>query len=285
VLVTKNLPYWIGDGRLIPEKGVNFSGDWYIGKKDNEGKEIPHAHPNARYTIRIEELNNADENLHNPDGVPISGIFYGGRDSDTMPPVLESLNWEHGVFLGATIESETTSATIGAEGVRKQQPFANLDFIVINLGKYLKNHQDFGSRLKICPKVFATNYFLKNKDGKYLNGVLDKLCWVIWAEGRAQNDYKAIETPMGFIPLYSDLKSLFNIYLEKDYTEKEYAEQFSIRTKKLLEKIDRIESFYKKEKDIPLFFWKILNSQKESLIHIKYGYGKDVISPLIFKKQ
>ena len=284
VLNTEGVPYWIGDGRSTPKKGDNFSGDWYYGKKDNVGKEIPHAHPNARYTIRIEELSNADENLHNPEGVPLSGIFYGGRDSDTMPPVLESLNWEHGVFIGASIESETTSATLGAEGVRTQQPMANLDFIVVSLGKYLKNHYDFGKKLKHCPKVFATNYFLKSKDGQYLNGILDKLCWVIWAEGRTQSDYKAIETPIGYIPLYSDLKLLFNQYLEKDYTEADYIEQFSIRTKKLLEKIDRIESFYKKEKDIPEFFWNMINSQKESLIHIKNEYGKDIISPQLFKK-
>ena len=284
VLYNEDGPFWIGDGRPIPDKGINFSGDWYKDKKDNEGKEIPHAHPNARYTMRIEELGNADKNLHNPEGVPISGIFYGGRDSDTMPPILESLNWEHGVFLGASIESETTSATLGAEGVRTQQPNANLDFIVISLGKYLKNHYNFGKRLEHCPKVFATNYFLKNKRGKYLNGILDKLCWVIWAEGRTQNDYKAIETPIGFIPLYPDLKFLFKQYLNKDYSEAEYIEQFSIRTKKILEKIDRIESFYKKEKYVPDLFWNMLNSQKETLIRLKDEYEKDIISPLLFER-
>ncbi|MFW9876166.1 MAG: phosphoenolpyruvate carboxykinase domain-containing protein, partial [Candidatus Thorarchaeota archaeon] len=98
VLVSDSSPFWIGDGRSVPKEGINFSGIWQIGKKDENGKEIPHAHPNARYTIAIEELSNTDKNLHNPDGVPISGIFYGGRDSDTMPPVLESLSWEHGVF-------------------------------------------------------------------------------------------------------------------------------------------------------------------------------------------
>ncbi|MFX1376456.1 MAG: phosphoenolpyruvate carboxykinase (GTP) [Promethearchaeota archaeon] len=284
VLNSNGSPYWIGDGRSIPEKGVNFSGNWNRGKRDINGKEIPHAHPNARYTIRIEELSNADKNLHNPDGVPISGIFYGGRDSDTMPPVLESLNWEHGVFLGGSIESETTSATLGTEGVRTQQPFANLDFIVISLGKYIKNHYDFGKRLKYCPKVFATNYFLKSKDGKYLNGILDKLCWVIWAEARTQNDYKAIKTPIGYIPLYSDLKLLFKQYLDKNYTEAEYIEQFSIKPKKLLEKLDRIESMYKKEKDVPDSFWNTLDSQRKSLVSLKNEYKADEISPLQFKR-
>ncbi len=282
VLITENKPYWIGDGREIPLKGKNFSGAWQKGKRDSEDKEIPHSHPNARYTIRIEELSNADANLHNPAGVPVHAIFYGGRDSDTMPPVLESLNWEHGVFLGASIESETTSATLGTEGVRKQQPMANLDFIVVSLGKYLDNHKIFGNSLEHCPKVFAMNYFLKSKDGKYLNGMLDKLCWIIWAEGRVHGDYDAIKTPMGFIPKYEDLKKLFIVYLKKDYTEKDYIEQFSIRINYFLEKLNRIESWYKKESYVPAFFWNILNEMREKLHELKDQEETDVIPPSEF---
>ena len=279
VLIKDKFPYWIGDGKNVPENGINFSGKWNKGKKDENGVIIPHAHPNARYTIRIEELSNADANLHNPDGVPISAIFYGGRDSDTMPPVLESLNWEHGVFLGATIESETTAQTLGAEGIRKAQPMANLDFIVVPLGKYFENHQKFGNKLKYPPKVFAMNYFLKNTDKKYMNGILDKLCWVIWAEGRTQGDYDAIKTPFGYIPKYHDLKNLFEEYLNKEYSEKEYIEQFSLRIGKLLEKIERIEENYREEINIPSFFWEILSHQKSDLIQLKEKYQLNEISP------
>ncbi len=281
VLITEETPYWIGDKRETPEEGMNFSGKWYMGKKDENGKEIPHAHPNARYTIRIEELKNADENLNNPDGVPVHGIFYGGRDSDTMPPVLETLNWEHGVFLGASIDSETTSATLGAEGVRKQQPMANLDFVVVPLGKYLENHKEFGNRLEHPPKVFATNYFLKNEEGKYLNGMLDKLIWILWAEGRTHNEYEAIETPVGYIPKYEDLKVLFKKYLDKEYAEKDYKEQFSIRIMKLLEKLDRVEDMYKKEDNIPKFFWNILKEQRIKLNALKEKNG-NILSPSEF---
>ncbi len=283
VLIKDGTPFWLGDGREIPSRGFNFSGEWYKGKKDANGKEIPHAHPNARYTIRIEELNNADPNLHNLDGVPILGIFYGGRDSDTMPPVIESHDWEEGIFLGASIESETTSATLGAEGVRTQQPMANLDFMVVSLGKYLKNHQKFGNKLKHCPKVFATNYFLKNKDGKYLNGILDKLVWVIWAEGRAHNDFDAINTPIGYLPEFLDLKLLFKQYLDKNYSEQDYFRQFSIRPHKILEKLDRIEVMYKKEQNVPEFFWKILNNQRTALNNLIGIYKSGEISPLLFK--
>lgn len=279
VLIDNGKPFWIGDGREIPDQGFNFSGNWNKGKKDKNGKEVPHAHPNARYTIRIEELSNADPNLHNPDGVPVHGIFYGGRDSDTMPPVLESTDWEDGVFLGASIESETTSATLGAEGVRSWQPMANLDFLVVPIGKYLENHQQFGARLKYPPKVFATNYFLKNKEGKYLNGILDKLIWVVWAEGRCNNEFEVIKTPIGYIPKYHDLKQLFNTYLNKIYSEKDYEEQFSIRVLQLLEKLDRIENIYKKEKNIPQFFWETLYKQRDELKKLRNRFNKDIILP------
>jgi phosphoenolpyruvate carboxykinase (GTP) len=282
VLIKEGTPYWIGDGREIPEKGKNFSGEWYKEKKDIDNKDIPHAHPNARYTLRIEELKNADEYLHHPDGVPVYGIFYGGRDSDTMPPVLESLNWEHGVFLGASIESETTSATLGQEGVRKQQPMANLDFVVVPLGKYLENHKKFGNSLKHPPKVYATNYFLKDQEGKYLNGMLDKLCWIIWAEGRSHGDFEAIQTPVGYIPKYEDLKEMFNRYLEKNYSKEEYEEQFEIRITKLLEKLERIETMYKKEENVPDFFWKILYDERDKLLVLKEKYKKEIISPFEF---
>ncbi|MFX1480561.1 MAG: phosphoenolpyruvate carboxykinase domain-containing protein, partial [Promethearchaeota archaeon] len=207
------------------------------------------------------------------------GIFYGGRDSNTMPPVLESLNWEHGVFLGASIESETTAQTLGAEGIRKTQPMANLDFIVVPLGRYFKNHQIFGNCLSNPPKVFAMNYFLKNKDGKFLNGKLDKLCWVIWAEGRIHGEFEAIKTPIGYIPKYDILEGLFKQYLNKEYNIEEYIEQFTIRTTQLTEKLDRITQMYEKEKEMPQFIWELIQQQRIEIIEARKKYNKNEISP------
>jgi phosphoenolpyruvate carboxykinase (GTP) len=269
-------------GSEIPETGFNFSGEWFYGKTDENGVQIPPAHPNARYTVRIEDLENADPNLHAPDGVPVHAIFYGGRDSDTMPPVLESLDWDHGVYFGASIESETTAQTLGKTGVRKICPMANSDFIVIPLGKYLKNYSKFGNSLEKPPKVFATNYFLKDENGKYLNGMLDKLVWVMWAEGRTQGDFGAIKTPVGYLPKYDDLKELFIQYLDKDYKKNDYEKQFSIRVDKILQKIERIETMYKKEENVPEFFWNTLNSQRDHLIKLKDERGKFKISPSEF---
>ncbi len=279
VLVKDGKPYWIGMGVDHPKDGFNHYGDWIDGMTDKNGNKVTHAHPNARYTINLMDLSNCDPKLEDPDGVPIHGIFYGGRDSDTMPPVVESINWEHGIFLGAIIESETTTATLGAVGVRKASPMANLDFLVVPLGKYLKNHQKFGHQLKHCPQVFSTNYFLKGKDGNYLNGILDKKVWVIWAEGRTKGDYEAINSPIGYLPKYEDLKNLFKLELNQDYSHEDYIEQFTLRISFLLNKLNRMEEMYKAEKEIPKFFWDVLFKQRNDLIDMQKKFGKEEIIP------
>jgi len=116
--------------------------------------------------------------------------------------VVESLSWSHGVFLGATVESETTSATIGAQGVRKHNPMANLDFVSVPFKTYIENHLKFADGLKEVPKIYATNYFLKDESGNYLNSKLDKKVWILWAEGRVHHEFEAIKTPVGRIPKY-----------------------------------------------------------------------------------
>ena len=131
MLISDGVPYWLGMGMDPPDEGVNYTGKWYKGKKDENGKEIPFANKNARYTIRINELENVDPKANDPKGVPVRGIIYGGRDSDTTVPVAEALTWSHGVLMGATVESETTAATIGKEGVRQHDPMANRDFISV----------------------------------------------------------------------------------------------------------------------------------------------------------
>lgn len=265
VLVTDGVPYWQGMGRNdIPEIGLNFSGQWWKGKKDDKGNDIPFAHSNARYTIRISELENADPLIDDPEGVIVDGIFYGGRDSDTNVPIAEALSWEHGVYLGATIESETTSATLGNVGVRISNPMAIMDFMVVPLGKYLSNHIKFGRSLKNCPRVFATNYFLKH-EGKYTNEKVDKKVWILWAEGRIHEDYEAIETPIGLIPHYEDLRDLFWNTFNRKYTQKEYEIQYSIRVEKFLEKIERMEKIFREEVEMPKEIWTILETQRARL--------------------
>jgi phosphoenolpyruvate carboxykinase (GTP) len=279
VLIVNGEPFWLGMGNDLPEKGENFSGEWFKGK-NVDGNEVGPAHKNARYTIRISDLKNADPNRDDPNGVPVGGVIYGGRDSDTTIPVFESLSWSHGVYVGAIVESETTSAALGAEGVRKHNPMANLDFLVVPLGLYIKNHIAFGDRLDSVPKIFHTNYFLKGSDGNYLNSKLDKKVWLIWMECRVNNEFDAIETPIGYIPKYEDLKELFRQVFDKEYTKEEYEQQFSIRVVKSLAKLDRMQTVFDAEEGIPGSFFEHMNSERARLEKAKEK--GEVISPFDF---
>jgi len=281
VLINDGIPYWLGMGKDIPDKGINHSGEWFKGKKDSDGNEIDCSHKNARYTIKLNALENIDSKANDPTGVPVQAIIYGGRDSDTTMPIVESLSWSHGVFLGATVESETTSATIGAQGVRKHNPMANLDFISVPFKTYIDNHLKFAEGLKEVPKIYATNYFLKDESGNYLNSKLDKKVWVLWAEGRVHHEFEAIETPVGRIPKYVDLKTLFLRELNKDYTKAEYLQQFSIRVTKYLEKMERMSRIFE-DIEMPVAFTEELKAQTERLKLAKTKYGEDIISPFKF---
>ncbi|MBU1026132.1 MAG: phosphoenolpyruvate carboxykinase (GTP) [Candidatus Margulisbacteria bacterium] len=281
ILVTdEGKPYWLGDGRKVPEKGVNYSGDWTIGKKDSTGQEITHSHKNARYTVRLSELKNCDSNLDDPLGVELSGIIYGGRDSDTTLPVEQSFDWNHGILMkGATIESETTAATLGKEGVRKFNLMANIDFLSIPMGRYINNNCDLGNSVKNPPQIFSVNYFLKDKDGNYLNGIKDKHIWLKWMELRIHGEVDAIKTPTGYIPEYKDLKRLFKEVLSKEYSKEEYIKQFTLRIPENLAKIERITEIYKKKvPDAPHILFETLEAQKQRLEAVQKKSG-DYVSP------
>lgn len=281
ILVTedKNV-YWTGKPGKIPEGGVNHSGEWYPGKKDPQGKEIPPSHKNARFTINLKNLDNLDENYDNPDGVEIKGMIYGGRDSDTLVPVLEAFDWVHGIVsIGASIESETTAATLGKTGVRKINPMSNLDFLSITVGKYIDINLKFGESLSNPPKIFSVNYFLKNKKGDYLNARVDKKIWLKWMELRVHDEIKAIDAGTGLIPIYEDLKVLFKNILGKDYTKEDYIGQFTLRVPENLSKIDRVTEIYRGlDSDIPDILYKVLEEQKKRLEDLKREKG-DYISP------
>lgn len=280
VLITDELrPMWLGMGEEMKE-GTNHSGKWTAGKKDDAGNEITGSHKNARYTVRISSLDNRDPLADAAEGVPLSGIFYGGRDSDTCVPVEQAFDWTEGIILrGASIESETTAAVIGQEGVRKFDLMSNMAFVSIPLGKYIQNNLDFADGLEKVPSIFSVNYFLKNKEGEYLNTPLDKKVWLLWAELRVNGDVEAIKTPGGYIPLYEDLAKLFKDNLGHDYTQAEYVEQFTIRIPKLLAKVDRVEAIYKeKVADAPALMYEVFDRQRKRFTDAQDKHG-DNISP------
>ncbi len=280
ILVANGKPYWVGMDDEIPKRGRNHSGEWYKGKKDAEGKEIPASHPNARFTLRLDSLPNRDPKMHDPEGVPVGGIIYGGRDSDTWVPVEQSFDWEHGIITkGASLESETTAATLGQAGIRKYSPMSNLDFLSIPIGRYIQNNIDFGKKADKAPLIFSVNYFLKNDKGEFLNTRQDKRVWLKWMERRVHGEFGTIETPTGLIPVYEDLKLLFKEVLGKDYSKEDYIEQFSLRVPENIAKMDRILEIYKNQvADTPRIVFEVLEAQKKRLEDARAKYG-DRISP------
>lgn len=206
-----NLPYWLGMGVEPPQEGRNHFGEWHKGIKDQKGNEIQYAHANGRYTMRLDYLANIDKaGFDAKKGVKVEGVLYGGRDSDITVPIEESPSWREGILLkAATLESETTSATLGTEGVRRSDPMANMDFVSYPVGQYTLNNIRFGESIKKAPKIFSTNYFMRNEKGQFITSKLAKKIWLHWAEGRVHGEYDAHDTPTGKIPLYKDLVALF----------------------------------------------------------------------------
>ena len=281
ILVNDSRPYWLGMGQELPADGQNFSGAWHAGKTDAKGAEVPAAHKNARYAVALEALGNCDPELANPDGVPLSGIMYGGRDGKAYVPVQQSFDWEHGIVAyGAALETETTFATIGEEGVPEINLMSIQDFVSVSLGRYVANNLNFAKGLSRVPLVFGVNYFLRDAEGKFVNGIRDKHVWVKWMELRVHGDVGALTGPTGSIPAYDDLKALFRQVLDKDYAIADYVEQFTIRVPENLAKIDRVEAFHRDEiGDSPQVVFEVLDAQRQRLLAAQEELG-DYISPM-----
>ena len=285
VLVKDGKPYWLGMGSEIPKDGINFSGAWYDGKKDEFGNPIPPAHKNARYAVALKALENCDPELDNPQGVELGGIMYGGRDAKAYVPVQQSFSWEHGIIAyGASLETETTFAIVGEEGVPEINMMSIQDFISIPLGQNVRNNLEFGRKLKKCPAIFGVNYFLRDKDdGKFVNDIQDKHIWVKWMELRVHGEVDAIESPTGYLPKFEDLRRLFRQVLNKTYLKEDYIKQFTIRVAENLGKIERVQRFYQENvSDTPLELFGILYLQRERLLKAREKYG-DYISPELFE--
>ena len=287
VLVKDGKPYWLGMGCELPKDGINYTGYWWEGKTDEHGNPIPPAHKNARYTISLKALENCDPELDNPLGVELGGIMYGGRDSKAYVPVQQSFNWEHGIICyGAALETETTFAIVGKEGIPEINAMSIQDFISIPLGQNIRNNLAFGKKLKKPPIIFGVNYFLRDLEtGEYLNSPRDKHVWVKWMELRVHNDVGALKAPTGLIPKYEDLRVLFKKVLGKEYRREDYIKQFTIRVPENLAKIERVKRFYKeKVSDTPEELFQILDQQRERLLKTRERFG-DYVPPDRFEEE
>ena len=280
VLIDDNkVPHWVGNEEEHPRKGVNFQGEWWEGKTDENGKPIPLSNPNARCTVDNKFIRNYNMvAAQDPRGVEIKVITYSGRDSDTMPPVWVARNPDHGVVIGASILSAATATEVGAKGVRRQ-PWANEPFIPGPLADYMDAQFVFfnSDKLKSKPIMAGLNYFLthgaRGGEGDELLGEKpDVKVWLGWLERRAHGDVAAIETPIGFIPKYKDLEELF-AEIGKEYTQELYDKQFAFYVDNIIARIDLQEDAYRKKKNTPAKLFEIYAEQRKGLEALKAEYG------------
>ncbi|HEY2124542.1 MAG TPA: phosphoenolpyruvate carboxykinase (GTP) [Chthoniobacterales bacterium] len=193
--------WWEGKDGPPPARAIDWHGqDWTPACKEKA------AHPNSRFATPMHNNPALDPDVEKGEGVPISAIIFGGRRSDTMPLVFEAFDWEHGVYIGSTMASETTAAATGAVGKVRRDPMAMLPFCGYNIGDYFRHWIATGKRLTHPPLIFHVNWFRKDADGKFLwPGFGDNMRVLQWIIGRCEGSGGAAKTSIGWLPRPEDL--------------------------------------------------------------------------------
>lgn len=250
-----NDPWWEGLDGSVPGNLI----DWQ-GKPWDNAKGTKAAHPNSRFTVSLSQAPALSKEFDNPKGVPISAIILGGKRTHLIPLVLESFNWQHGVFLGARMGSETTAAAIHKVGILRRDPMAMLPFCGYNLGDYFRHWLNIGKKLTHPPRIFMVNWFRVDDTGKFIwPGFGDNIRVLKWIIDRANNRLDAKETPVGLLPHIKDLN------LEGlDIAQKNLEKLFEVNLEEWQPELKEVEDFLKRfGKRIPKEIWQEFNKLKK----------------------
>lgn len=257
-----NTVWWEGLDKNPPENAIDWQGRPWNGKTSEEKG----AHPNSRFTAPAVNCPCISSEFENPAGVPISAIVFGGRRAKLAPLVYQSRSWNHGVFVGSIMASETTAAAAGAVGVVRRDPMAMLPFCGYNMADYWQHWIDIGAGLDEdkAPKIFNVNWFRKDDDGNFLwPGFGDNMRVLEWIIKRCEGKVDADETAIGFVPKAEDI-NLEGI--EDEVSEDQLKEILSVDNSLWEDEAKGIEEFYAKFGDrLPKALSDELNTLKANL--------------------
>jgi phosphoenolpyruvate carboxykinase (GTP) len=196
-----NTVWWEGLDKNPPKNAINWKGEKWDASSGEKG-----AHPNSRFTAPAQNCPCVSPEFENPNGVPISAIVFGGRRAKTAPLVYQSFDWEHGVFVGSAMASETTAAAAGKVGVVRRDPMAMLPFCGYNMGDYFAHWIEMGKKIPNAPKIFNVNWFRQNDSGEIIwPGFGENMRVLMWILDRCEGKAKAVETAIGYEPIAEDI--------------------------------------------------------------------------------
>ena len=236
--LSDNTVWWEGLNKTPPARAIDWRGLPWTPQSPEKA-----AHPNSRFTAPARNCPCLSPEFDNPEGVPISAIIFGGRRAKTAPLVYQSFNWQHGVFVGSIMASETTAAATGQVGVVRRDPMAMLPFCGYHMGDYFAHWLEMGEKLgDKAPKIFNVNWFRTDDDGKFIwPGYGDNMRVLMWILGRCDGSAEAVETPIGYEPRPCDIERE-----GLDLSEETVAELLSVDKELWRQEADGISEFYKK---------------------------------------